>query len=176
MKVYKTIGILDFSWGLFLLTEHQAAARAHALKQVDDVDLEDLEIDPEALLLFDEDSIDGLGLYETLRPVQFKVGEVFGYAGQLDAVRRELLQPAAVTPVADETVETDDDPSDEALQHDAFIIRLQGVIGELEDNNPDHWTESGKPEVKALKAKTGEKVSAADRDEAWAAYRKQREQ
>ena len=43
------------------------------------------------------------------------------------------------------------------------------AISRLEAGNIDHWTKSGKPEVRALEAALGYDISAAERDAAWAA-------
>ncbi len=54
--------------------------------------------------------------------------------------------------------------------------RLLAAIAGLEEGNPDHWTQDGRPEVRALKAATGlADLTAAGRDAAWAAYREARE-
>lgn len=50
------------------------------------------------------------------------------------------------------------------------IADLVAMIGRLDPENPDHYTKSGKPEVKALSKLAGRAVSGADRDTAWAAY------
>jgi len=48
------------------------------------------------------------------------------------------------------------------------LARIVAAIGELEEGNPDHWTNSGKPECRALEAATGlDRVSAAERNAAW---------
>ena len=52
---------------------------------------------------------------------------------------------------------------------------LLAAIAGLEEGNSDHWTKSGKPEVRALEAAAGFKdISAAERDAAWAAHRERR--
>ena len=49
---------------------------------------------------------------------------------------------------------------------------IAAAIGALEAGNPDHWTRSGKPEVRALERLTGlSDISAAERDAAYAAHR-----
>ena len=53
---------------------------------------------------------------------------------------------------------------------------VSAAIGGLEEGNEDHWTRDGKPEVRALRAATGlDDITAAERDEAWAAYRANQE-
>ena len=49
---------------------------------------------------------------------------------------------------------------------------LAAAIGKLEPDNDDHWTSTGKPEIRALGAVSGlEGISAAERDAAWAAVK-----
>ena len=68
-------------------------------------------------------------------------------------------------------------PKDEAAGRDPLIARaeqLLGAIEGLEEGNADHWTKSGKPDVRALEAVTGfTDLTAAERDAAWALYREQ---
>ena len=53
---------------------------------------------------------------------------------------------------------------------------LAGAIAALEPDNDDHWTSTGKPEIRALGAVSGlEGISAAERDAAWAAVQAERE-
>lgn len=66
MKEYAVIGsVAKISGGILALTEEQAKARIHNLKNLED------------------------GLYQVERPVQFKRGESFGYDG---GVNKRLLQ------------------------------------------------------------------------------------
>lgn len=44
------------------------------------------------------------------------------------------------------------------------------AIGQLDPENPEHFTKSGKPEVKALEAILGCPVTAKERDSAWVFY------
>ena len=48
--------------------------------------------------------------------------------------------------------------------------RIIAAIGELDPDNPEHFTKGGKPEVKALEAILGFDITAAERDAAWAAF------
>ena len=53
---------------------------------------------------------------------------------------------------------------------DDRLEELQDAISELDHENDAHFTESGLPEVAALKEITQSKVTAAERDAAWKAY------
>ena len=51
-------------------------------------------------------------------------------------------------------------------------FRLVAAVAGLDPDNPDHFTRSGKPEVRALEAASGlTDVGAAERDAAWKDYR-----
>ncbi len=67
--------------------------------------------------------------------------------------------------------ETPEAPADTAELAEAPVERqaaLAAAIAGLEEGNPDHWTKSGKPEVRALEAATGVgDISAAERDAVW---------
>ena len=47
---------------------------------------------------------------------------------------------------------------------------VAAAIGELDPDDEGSWTKSGKPEIKALEALLGADLTAAMRDEAWAAF------
>lgn len=44
---------------------------------------------------------------------------------------------------------------------------IVAAIGQLNPENPDHWTKAGKPDVAALEAILDRDISADDRDAAW---------
>lgn len=51
--------------------------------------------------------------------------------------------------------------------------QMIAAIAVLDPDNPDHFTKSGKPEIKALENAAGlDDISAADRDAAWDEYQK----
>ena len=53
---------------------------------------------------------------------------------------------------------------------DRHAVIAEATAG-LEEGNPDHWTKSGKPEIRALEVVTDfNDISAAERDVAWAEY------
>ena len=74
-----------------------------------------------------------------------------------------------------EEVKASDDKGADLLVVDTSIsverlVELTGAIGLLEDGNEEHWTNNNVPEVAALKDITGNKVSAAERDDAWRVF------
>lgn len=72
----------------------------------------------------------------------------------------------------DAGIDTDIDAGRPGGGEDDREAALLAAIAGLEAGNPDHWTKSGKPEVRALEAAAGLKdVSAAERDVVWDAYR-----
>lgn len=74
-----------------------------------------------------------------------------------------------------EEVEASDDKNAKTSDVGATIsvdrmVELTGAIGLLEDGNKEHWTNNFVPEVSALKDITDNKVSAAERDDAWRVF------
>ena len=58
-------------------------------------------------------------------------------------------------------------------RRDALLSAISG----LEEGNEAHWTKSGEPEVRALKAATGfGDITAAERDDAWQAFEEAKQQ
>lgn len=60
--------------------------------------------------------------------------------------------------------------SHNATLTDVEMTQLVDAIGKLENGNKDHWTKSGKPEIKALEQATGININAKQRDEAFAVF------
>ncbi len=70
----------------------------------------------------------------------------------------------------------DTDDADAGAQQADRKALLAGAIAALEPDNDDHWTSTGKPEIRALGSVSGlEGISAAERDAAWAAVQAERE-
>ena len=67
MKTYTTKGVATLGEGILALTPRQAAIRGHALKPL------------------------GEGLFEILKPVQFKAGESFGYNLPLPKILADVV-------------------------------------------------------------------------------------
>ena len=66
------------------------------------------------------------------------------------------------------------EPVSERPARDDRQAQLLAAITGLEEGNPDHWTKSGKPEVRTLETATGLKdLTATERDTVWAAYQEQ---
>ncbi|MEE2025032.1 HI1506-related protein [Alkalimonas mucilaginosa] len=49
-------------------------------------------------------------------------------------------------------------------------LTLEQAFAQLQPDNPDHFTQSNQPQLSALEQLTGRRVTAAERNEAWAAY------
>ena len=61
------------------------------------------------------------------------------------------------------------DPPPARPEGDELQAAIRGAIEALDPANASLWTKGGKPEVKALEARLGFDISAAERDEAWTA-------
>ncbi|WP_087022416.1 HI1506-related protein [Thaumasiovibrio subtropicus] len=48
--------------------------------------------------------------------------------------------------------------------------KIETAITQLDPNNPNHFTNSGKPQTDILSQLVGRRVSAAERDQAWESY------
>lgn len=59
---------------------------------------------------------------------------------------------------------TEDEPSDGELKINMLVAAIKSLPVEQEDL----WTSDGKPQTDALRDRIGDKVSAAERDQAWA--------
>ncbi len=102
---------------------------------------------------------------------EYAPGEVV----DLDATAAEPLLAAGVIealPTASLPEATDaTDARTADGEGDDRTAALFAAISALEPGREDHWTTSGKPEVRALNAAPGlGNVTAAERDAAWAAY------
>lgn len=49
-------------------------------------------------------------------------------------------------------------------------LTLLNAIAQLDPNNDEHYTKSGKPQTEALEALVDRSITAAERDQAWADY------
>ncbi len=59
--------------------------------------------------------------------------------------------------------------------HDRMAI-IAAAISELDEDNKDHWTHGGKPNIRTLASITGSLVKAKERDDAWDAIQSTGEQ
>ena len=79
-----------------------------------------------------------------------------------------LIAVGVIMAEAPETTERPPEGGEGQGREAALLAAIDG----LEKGNPDHWTKAGKPEVRALEAATDlGNITAAERDDAWAAYR-----
>ncbi|WP_170563035.1 hypothetical protein [Ruegeria atlantica] len=95
-----------------------------------------------------------------------------------EAIAEALIADGDAEPVADKAPRATDTAPANAQNSDPAPDRaslLAAGIAALEPGNADHWTNAGKPEVRALAAATklGD-ISAKERDLAWAAYQASR--
>lgn len=77
MQRYKVLDTISLHTGILDLTEAQATPRKDALISL------------------------GEGLYEIIKPVEFKAGEIIGYDGDINRDLTEKLLPAEEAPVAE---------------------------------------------------------------------------
>ncbi len=118
--------------------------------------------------------------YRVLSPLdhdlrRYAPGETVG----LDAAAAEPLLAAGVIEALTGAAAPEAGAEEEVLPartagggEGARAAALLAAIPGLEPGNEDHWTKSGRPEVRALEAATGlGGVTAAERDTAWAAHR-----
>ncbi len=121
-----------------------------------------------------------MGTYRVLSPVKYagrrwEVGEAVSLTDDdaealLESGVVEATAEAAAAGQAASSTGSQEGGVPEASREE----RLRAAIIELkpEDKDPEQWTKSGKPEVRALESMSGlEDVTAAERDAAWSAYR-----
>ena len=78
----------------------------------------------------------------------------------------EDLLAAGVLSVVGETKDAASGSNDSQRPEDPDTVILE-AIDELDRNNPELWTRSGKPQVSALEAVLGFDINSAERDAAW---------
>jgi len=158
MNIYKVHKTLSLFAGLLLLTSKLANPRQHALS-AQPVRAKALNLTADDLKNMGAESADDLCVYEIIAPVQFKVGQVIGLAGDVNKATLALIAPAGEQPAPEKTaVISAADPA------------IIAAIAKLERGNTSHWTTHGKPELAALSALVGRKVTGKERDAAFAAY------
>lgn len=74
--------------------------------------------------------------------------------------------PSAASDSAAGLLATSELPTAVAVEQQALLA----AMAQLEPDNPDHFTTTGKPQVDVLGALLGEPISAAERDAAWEQY------
>ncbi|HHL35495.1 MAG TPA: hypothetical protein ENJ30_14140 [Desulfobulbaceae bacterium] len=97
-----------------------------------------------------------------------RAGHVFGTAGQEyddNAFDKEQLAMLLDEPKL--TVEV--------IDNETNVDQVVLAIGRLPIDDPDLWMKSGGPQIKALEADLGVKVTAEVRDQAWQIYSEARD-
>lgn len=85
-------------------------------------------------------------------------------------IAEDKIPPANSNPDAGGDDAGSDDTND-GTNHDTNLIdKLVAAIGQLETDNTEHFTTKGIPQLDALAAIVGEKVTAKQRDEAFTAF------
>lgn len=82
----------------------------------------------------------------------------------------ELTSARGAHLVAAGAVKAPERDAEELAGEAAELEREQAIaeaIGQLDPENPDHFTKGGKPEVAAVEAITGFDISAKERDQVW---------
>ena len=156
MNIYKVNKTLSLFTGLLLLTNKLADPRQHALS-AQPVRAKALNLTADDLKNMGAESADDLCVYEIIAPVQFKVGQVIGLAGDVNKATLALIAPAGEQPAPEKTAVI--------IEADRAIC---AAIAKLEQGNSSHWTTQGKPELAALSALVGRKVTGKERDAAFA--------
>ena len=163
MNIYKVQKTLSLFAGLLLLTNKLSDPRQHALS-AQPVRAKALNLTADDLKNMGAENADDLCVYEIIAPVQFKVGQVIGLAGDVNKATLALIAPAGEQPTPETTVVTS--------AADPVII---AAIAKLERGNTSHWTTQGKPELAALSALVSRKITGKERDAAFAQYQLGRE-
>lgn len=91
-----------------------------------------------------------------------------GAAVYLDMAVAEHLMDNGVVEIAGPAAEPLDDPLMTTAQKDD--AKLYAALDSLEEGNKDHFTTSGLPQVSVIFEKTGQALSAEQRNAAWADY------
>lgn len=83
-----------------------------------------------------------------------------------------LDEPTAkgLLPETNQGSDTQGGLGDGALSASITELMLEQAFAQLQPGNPDHFTQSNQPQLSALEQLTGRRVTAAERNEAWAAY------
>lgn len=120
----------------------------------------------------------GKGVYEIVRgPVCFKAGEEFGYSGDIPKSMADIVADAKTgKTIAQQRVELKAEAkAGKKNMRDDAIEAIGKVLGLLDPQNPEHFTNGGKPEVKAIEAILEIDITAAERDAAWDKYQAEQE-
>lgn len=158
MKEYKAKAVISLHAGKVALTPEQVAPRMHALEEEKKK-----------------------GVYTIKDTIHFKAGEVFGYDGDIPKV----LSDKVGSPDDKDEESVKIIPMDRAFldeHHPDLVaeIKAEGVAEEIREQdimeaiemldagNPEHFTDAGLPQVKAIEELLNDNISAAERDAAYA--------
>lgn len=133
MNEYNVLATVRIGDGRLMLSDRQAETRTHRLKATAEENV-----------------------YEIVKPVEFKAGEIIGYDGTIPRNIADKLTNTATEQPGQSVTE----------------LLLQAIAG-LDPNDEEQWTKAGKPEVLALRAAMNMDITAAERDRAWEQYQAQ---
>jgi len=133
MNEYKAEGVVTIHGGRVLLNEDQAKRRAHAIQP--------------------KKKNQKKGVYKVIAPIQFKIGEEFGYDGEIPKTIAKLLTDLDYAKAADEA-------------HKELIDTIIETIEQLEDGNEEHWSEDGVPNINVIQDVMGRELTEANINEA----------
>lgn len=107
-------------------------------------------------------------IFTTISPVRLH-GEDFPVGSEIEIDERtaaQLVAAKAIDPASGREVAPDGPsaPTDPAERQAAIVE----AIGKLDQHNPEHWLQDGKPDAAALAEILGWPVKAAERNAAWA--------
>lgn len=166
MNIFKVIAGLTIHSGLLLLTAKQAHPRRHVLAAQPER-FKAFKFKAADLKLMGVEKADDLGMYEVTGTTQFKVGEVIGFAGDVNKQLLEFLAPAGDEPEPAKNTQADN--TDAAEKQAALHAAIFTAIGQLDPSNPEHFA-NGKPVRDAVSKIVGKKFKATDLDAAFADY------
>lgn len=133
--------------GLVLVTEPQLRRRAHLLEKLDVKEV-----------------LEGHSICRITNQIQFKAGEEFGYQAPEGDPPKRLMDGMSLLEEGEAFVPVTPAGSREHLINEA--------IASMDPDNPDLWTASGAPDLRALNDAAGlnPKVSSEERDTVFAEH------
>jgi len=165
MNIYLVTGVLNIHSGLLLLNNDQANRRNHVLVK-QSTKVPSLKLSDEEQQFLKEGDDNPLAVYKLIGSTQFKIGEKIGYDGELNKATSTML--TLVVEVVDQQESQEQEPVvDEALVN---------AIVELDPENPAHFANNGKPEIKVLAGLLDRKVSGKERDDAFKVFNQRQDE
>jgi len=169
MNTYETIDVVTLRAGNLKLDKDQLRRRRHLLAPTGE-----------------------RGIYKIEKPVQFKVGEVFGFDGDIDRLlESKLIDSETGAKISDQRRREENKPagskgsvitgffanlfgkkSDAELAEDELrFTELVEAIGKIDQGNPAFWTKDKGPVLKTLReVAQRDDLTEDQRDAAWEAY------